>query len=125
MVVVVVAAAVLAGGDGARGPGGSAGDDEVRGPGDDGAARPPLLARLPHGHDSSARVAAQRSRAAAPIGPPSAMRLERPGGVIYAPGSPHDRDLRETPYRSERHLDAPFTTAEIIADGTARRGARS
>jgi penicillin G amidase len=63
---------------------------------------------------------AQRFLAEAEPGKLIRMKLQHPGGTVFDRASPHYKDLLESTYLPERHIDVPFTLSEVIAAGQER-----
>jgi penicillin amidase len=63
---------------------------------------------------------AQRFLAEAAAGETIKVKWALPGGVIYDSRSPHYRDLLDMYYLPQKHFDAPFSVAEIVANGENR-----
>lgn len=63
---------------------------------------------------------AQRFLAQATVGQPISFQWALPGGAIYDKRSPHYRDLLDNYYLPLKHFDAPFTVADIVANGETR-----
>lgn len=63
---------------------------------------------------------ALRFLATAAPGAPIAVRLALPGGTIFDSRDPHYRDLLDGDYLGGTTFAAPYSTAEILADGESR-----
>lgn len=63
---------------------------------------------------------AQRFVAIPGVGQPISVRWALPGGVIFDSRSPHYRDLLDDYYLPEKHFDAPYSVADINANGELR-----